>query len=135
MQPETQRRSCFACRIPTEAKLARNHHPASNYSHPFANMLQLPILDLFFFSLNNRLKARSLYAQVHKNSKSPGVQREGARRLLPPPWRVDAEPEGDGSWGTMLKVGGRCCRLGDNAGGWGTMQLSSGSSTRPGLCS
>lgn len=99
-QPETQRRSCFACRITTEAKLARNHHPASNYSHPFANMPQLPILD--FFSLNNSLKARSLFARAQKNGKSPQLQQEGATQVLPIPRRADENPEG--CW----RLGGRC---------------------------
>lgn len=113
-QPETQRRSCFAWRISTEAKLARNHHPASNYSHPFANTPQLPILD--FFSLNNSLKARSIFARAQKNGKSPRPQREGATQLLPLPRRADENPEG--CW----RLGGRCSTAFQN-------------STRPGLCS
>lgn len=91
LQAEAQRGSCFACRITTKAKFARNHHPAPSCSHPFANMPQLPTPD--FSPPNNSPKARILFALAQKNSRSR-LQREGATRLLPLPWQADENPEG-----------------------------------------
>lgn len=122
MQPETQRRSCFACRIPTEAKLARNHHPASNYSHPFANMLQLPILDLFsFFSKQPSESKKPLRTSTKEQQITRGAAGRSKAALTSPLaggckaggwWKLGDDAEG---WGTMLQAGGQRWRLGDDA--------------------
>jgi len=83
--PEMQRGSRLACRVTAEAKLARNHHPALNYSHPFANMPRLPRPGSS--SPNNSLTASSPLARARRSSRRPRLRRAGAQQPLPLPRR------------------------------------------------
>lgn len=94
-----QRKSCFACRITAEAKLARNQHPASNSSNPSANMPQLHILHFL--------------TKQCSESKKPLCRSAAAQQIRPAaPGRNNAAltslSVGDESPEPRWRLGGRC---------------------------
>lgn len=83
--------------VTIDTNLARNHHPASDCSQPFANMPQLPILDSFFFALSSSVKARSPFAEAQKETNPQGAGTEQGSSYLC--LGMDERPEGAGAWG------------------------------------